>query len=108
MAEHQEPDLGLTPAQASPFRPVFPGAAGTLESGPVPLPSVRDGWTAPELGPVSIRHSMPADFADMDLGSETAASASQLARRARLQRIVLTLVALLGLFDVVMLWMHHR
>ncbi|MBN1608942.1 MAG: hypothetical protein JW940_20110 [Polyangiaceae bacterium] len=60
------------------------------------------------MEPVSTRHSMPADFSDIDLGDEKTPSADQLARRARLQRVVLSLVAVLGLVDVVMLWMHYR
>ena len=62
----------------------------------------------PESDPVSMRHSMPAEFVDVDLDDEKAPSPDQLARRARLQRIVLPLVALLGIFDVVMLWAHYR
>jgi hypothetical protein len=108
MTDHQQPGLGAPPAPVSPFVPVFPDEVRTPVAASVAFEPPRDDRGMPESEPISVRYSMPADFVDIDLADEKAPSAEQLARRARLQRAVLSLVALLGIFDVVMLWTHYR
>jgi hypothetical protein len=115
MTHNEQPGVGL-PLVASPLFMAERGRSGpragdvtTADSEP------RASSGAPltdrailESEPQGIRHSMPADFPVADWVTDKGPSPQQLARRVRFQRIVVALVALLGIFDVVTLWMHYR
>jgi hypothetical protein len=108
MTDHQQPDLGPSRAEAVPFLAVCSDPIKVSHPEAAPSEPWPSDWETRQAELDSIRHSMPADFADIDLEDAKAPSADQLARRARLQRVVWPLVALIGLFDLVMLWAHYR
>jgi hypothetical protein len=124
MTDDQQPGLGALPEAGSWLLAErghlgqSPGAIGLSDFGrcdsepcvsePAPCRASLDKWAMTESETISVRHSMPADFPVMELSVEKLPSPDQLARRARLQRIVLALVAALGIFDVVMLWVYYR
>lgn len=111
MTDHQEPGLGGLPGSGSAFmaeRARLDNGIETPDSEPVPRRASLEEWAMAEAETVAVRHSMPAEFPVMDLAPETSASPDQLARRARLQRIVMALVVALGVFDAAMLWVYYR
>jgi len=80
---------------------VSPAAGGPISKSPVPKSDAL-----PSSG--TFRSSLPCSVDGLiaDLPRRRAPTAEQVARRARLQRIVLTVLAAFGLFDVaIVLWL---